>query len=250
MMYATKKIFPQALIGLSLAATSVSVCAHSGAGAVMGNINIDSSLLGYSDIMYAEGDYLVPHMTLYNNSGTTWAGVTVSIETWDPYAMVFAPSPFGDAISFGQYTTTGDADWATQGGPAGLHVKLNGIYQCNGVDATGYCTGNVTGQVSNPDSWSWTRSLSPDTYTVTLDTALLAILPGQNLHIGGYEIEYGSQTENFRLRFDVAEVAAVPLPASLWLFASGLLSLLGSARRPFASAGRNLSYSIAYFFNR
>lgn len=234
MKYAARKILPQALIGLSLAAASNGAFAHAGAGTVMGNVSIDSSLVGYSEIMYAEGDYLVPHMTLFNNSGTTWAGVTVTIETWDPYALIFAPSPFGDGISFGQYTTTGDADWATQGGAAGLHVKLNGIYQCNGVDATGYCTGDVTGQVSNPGSWSWTRSLSPDTYSVTLDTALLAILPGQNLHIGGYEIEYGSQTENFRLRFDVTEVAAVPLPAPVWLFASGVLGLFASARRKIA----------------
>lgn len=231
MKYAAKKILPQLLIGLSLAAASNGAFAHAGAGAVMGNINIDGSLVGYSDILYAEGDYLVPHMTLYNNSGVTWSGATVTIETWDPYASVYTPSPFGDAISFGQYTTTSAADWATQGGPAGLHVKLNGIYQCNGVDATDYCTGNVTGQVSNPGSWSWTRNLSPDTYTVTLDPAYLAILPGQNLHVGGYEIEYGSQTENFRLRFDVTALAPVPLPASVWLLTGGLAALGRFARR-------------------
>ena len=196
MKHAVGKIFSQMLIGLGLATASVGAFAHAGAGTVMGNVTIDSSLMGYSDILYAEGDYLVPHMTLYNNSGLTWTGVTVTIETWDPYALMFVDSPFNDAISFGQYTTTSDADWAIQGGPAGLHVKLDGIYQCNGVDATDYCTGNVTGQVSNPDSWSWTRSLDPDTYTVTMDPAYLAILPGHNLHVGGYEIEYGSQTEN------------------------------------------------------
>jgi hypothetical protein len=220
------------LVGLSLAATSTGAFAHAGANTVLGNINIDSSLVGYSDIWYAEGDYLVPHMTLYNNSGTIWSGVTVTIETWDPYALTFVDSPLNDAISFGQYTTTGDADWATQGGPAGLHVKLDGIYQCNGVDATSYCLGDgTTGQVSNPGSWSWTRSLDPDTYAVTLDPSKLVVLPGHNLHVGGYEIEYGSQTENFRLRFNVAEFTPVPLPASLWLFASGMLGVFGAARR-------------------
>lgn len=232
MKYAARKIFPPMLVGLSLAATSTAVFAHAGAGVVMGNINIDGSLLGYSDIMYAEGDYLVPHMTLYNNSGTAWSGVTVTIETWDPYALMFVDSPLNDGISFGQYTTTGDADWATQGGPAGLHVKLNGIYQCNGVDATGYCFGDgTTGQASNPGSWSWSRDLDPDAYIVTLDPAYLAILPGQNLHVGGYEIEYGSQTENFRLRFDVAAVSPVPLPASVWLLGSGMLAVCGVGKR-------------------
>ncbi|HEY9198861.1 MAG TPA: hypothetical protein VIR60_05790, partial [Gammaproteobacteria bacterium] len=75
------------------------------------------------------------------------------------------------------------------------------------------------------------RDLDPDIYTVTLDPAYLAILPGQNLHIGGYEVEYGSQTENFRFRFNVSEVSAVPLPAGLWLFASGLLALGGLGKR-------------------
>ena len=234
MKYAARKILPQLLIGSSLAMASTGAFAHAGAGTVMGNVSIGSSLVGYSDILYAEGDYLVPHMTLFNTSGLTWTGVTVTIETWDPYALMFVDSPLNDAISFGQYTTTSDADWAVQGGPAGLHVKLDGIYQCNGVDATGYCTGNVTGQVSNPNAWSWTRSLDPDTYSVTLDPAYLAILPGHNLHVGGYEIEYGSQTENFRLRFDVAAVAPVPLPAAAWMFGGGLLGVFATARRPLA----------------
>jgi hypothetical protein len=170
-------------------------------------------------------------MTLYNTSNKTWTGVTVTIETWDPYLQMFLASPINDAISFGQYTTADDADWATQGGAAGLHVKLNGIYQCNGVDATDYCTGDVNGQVFNPDSWTWSRNLDPDIYSILLDPSRLVALPGQNLHIGGYEIEYGSQTENFRLRFDATELAPVPVPAAVWLMVSGLVPMFGLTRR-------------------
>lgn len=213
-----------------LALCSNGAWAHAGAGTVLENITIGPSLTALGAELYAEGDYVVPHMTLYNASGQTWVGMKVEILSWNPYTLSYEPSPAGDAISFGQYTTTGDADWATQGGAAGLHVKLNGIYQCNGVDAASYCTG-VTGQVMNPDAWTWTRDLDPDTYTVLFDPDKLVALNGQNLHVGGYEIEYGAQTENFRLRFTA--ITAVP-EAENWamlLAGLGLVGFRASRRR-------------------
>lgn len=221
-----KHLSQTALAGL-LAALCNGAWAHAGAGTILENITIDSSLTALGQILYAEGDYLVPHMTLYNQSGQTWVGMKVEILTWNPYSSEYELSPSGDGVSFGEYTTTSEADWATQGGVAGLHVKLNGIYQCNGVDAASYCTG-VTGQVMNPDSWTWTRDLNPDTYTVMFDPSKLVALNGQNLHIGGYEIEYGSQTENFRLQFTA--ITAVP-EASTWTQMAAGLALTGAMIR-------------------
>lgn len=219
-----KQILLQTALAGLLAALCNGAWAHAGAGTVLENININSSLTALGQELYAGGDYVVPHMTLYNQSGQTWAGMKVEILTWDPYSSAYVPSPAGDGISFGQFTTTSDADWALQGGAAGLHVKLNGIYQCNGVDAASYCTG-TTGQVMNPGSWTWTRDLNPDTYTVMFDPSKLSVLNGQNLHIGGYEIEYGSQTENFRLRFTA--ITAVP-EASTWAQMAAGLALTGA----------------------
>ena len=218
-----KHLAQTALTGL-LAVLCNGAWAHAGAGTVLENITIGSSLTALGQELYAEGDYLVPHMTLYNQSGQTWIGMKVEILTWDPYSLAYVPSPSGDGVSFGESTTVSAADWATQGGAAGLHVKLNGIYQCNGVDATGYCTGTVNGQVSNPGSWSWTRDLNPDTYTVMFDPSKLVALNGQNLHVGGYEIEYGSQTDNFRMRFTA--ITAVP-EADNWAMMLAGLGMLG-----------------------
>jgi hypothetical protein len=217
----------QAALASLLAVLGEGAWAHAGAGTVLENITIGPSLTALGEVLYADGDYLVPHMTLYNQSGQTWIGMQVEILTWNPNSSAYENSPAGDAISFGQYTTSSAADWATQGGAAGLHVKLNGIYQCNGVDAASTCTGN-TGQVMNPGSWSWTRDLNPDTYTVMFDPNKLVALDGQNLHIGGYEIEYGSQTENFRLRFTA--ITAVP-EADAWALMLAGLGLVGWVAR-------------------
>ncbi len=98
------------------------------------------------------------------------------------------------------------------------------------MDATSYCLGDgVNGQVSNAGSCNLTRELNPDTYTVNFDPSKLLIQSGQNLHIGGYEIEYGSQSSNFGLRFTA--LAAEP-EADTWAMLLADLGLVGiSARR-------------------
>jgi hypothetical protein len=205
-----------------LATISNGVWAHGDSGIVTETITIGESLTALGQVLYAEGDELVPHMTLVNNSGETWIGMQVEILAWNPYTLAYEPSPAGDGVSYN--AALNDALWATQGGEAGLHVRLNGVYQCNGVDAASYCTGDVTGQVSNPDSWTWTRSPDSDTYTVMFDPSKLVALDGQSLHVGGYEIEYGSQTENFRLNFTA--ITAVP-EADTWAMLLAGLGMVG-----------------------
>lgn len=70
--------------------------------------------------------------------------------------------------------------------------------------------------------------LNPDTYTVMFDPTKLVALDGQHLHLGGYEIEYGSQTENFRLRFTA--ITAVP-EADGWVLMLAGLGLVSWATR-------------------
>lgn len=203
--------------------------AHAGAGTLPLNISIGPSLVTEYLSIPPEGDFIVPHVNIDNVSGVAWQGMVVQILTWNEFTSQYEVSPAGDGISFGEFTTTSDADWATQGGAAGVHVKLNGIYQCNGVDATSYCLGDgINGQVSNPGSWTWTRQLNPDTYTVSFDPSKLLIQPGQNLHVGGYEIEYGSQSNLWGLRFTA--IAAVP-EADTWGQMLAGLALLGMVLR-------------------
>jgi hypothetical protein len=194
------------------------------------NISIGSSLVTEYLSIPPEGDYIVPHVNIDNVSGVAWQGMIVEILTWNEYTSQYEVSPAGDGISFGEFTTSSAADWATQGGDAGVHVKLNGVYQCNGVDATSYCLGDgVNGQVSNPDSWTWSRELDPDTYTLSFDPSKLLIQTGQNLHVGGYEIEYGSQSNIWGLRFTA--VAVVP-EADTWAMLLAGLGMVGlSVRR-------------------
>ncbi len=212
-----------------LMAASGGVMAHSGAGMLPLNLSIGPSMVAEYLSIPPEGDYLLPHVNIDNISGVAWQGMIIQILTWNEFTSRYELSPAGDGVSFGESTTTGDADWATQGGAAGLHVKLNGIYQCNGVDATSYCLGDgVTGQISNPGSWTWTRELNPDTYTVSFDPDKLLVQSGQNLHVGGYEIEYGSQSSIWGLRFTA--IAAVP-EASTWAQMAAGLALTGGMVR-------------------
>lgn len=209
----------------SLMMASGGVWAHSGAGMLPLNISIGPSMVTEYLSIPPEGDYLVPHVNIDNTSGVAWQGMIVQILTWNEFTSQYELSPAGDGVSFGEFTTTSAADWATQGGVAGVHVKLNGVYQCNGVDATSYCLGDgVNGQVSNPGSWTWSRELNPDTYTLSFDPSKLLIQSGQNLHVGGYEIEYGSQASNFGLRFTA--IAAVP-EADTWTMLLAGLGLVG-----------------------
>ena len=222
----------------SLMMASNGAMAHAGAGMLPLNLSIGPSLVTEYLSIPPEGDYLVPHVNIDNISGVAWQGMIVQILTWNEYTSQYELSPSGDGVSFGEFTTTGDADWATQGGAAGVHVKINGIYQCNGIDATSYCLGDgVNGQVSNPGSWTWSRELNPDTYTLSFDPSKLLAQPGQNLHVGGYEIEYGSQSNIWGLRFTA--IAAVP-EASTWAQMAAGLALTGvmvrSRRRKDAAA--------------
>lgn len=218
------------LCAATLMLASGGTWAHSGASTLPLNLSIGDSLVTEYLSIPPEGDFIVPHVNIDNVSGVAWQGMIVEILTWNEFTNQYVVSPSGDGISFGESTTTSAADWATQGGVAGVHVKLNGVYQCNGVDATSYCLGDgVNGQVSNADSWSWSRDLNPDTYTLSFDPSKLLIQSGQNLHIGGYEIEYGSQSSNWGLRFTA--VAAVP-EADTWAMLLAGLGMVGlSVRR-------------------
>lgn len=76
--------------------------------------------------------------------------------------------------------------------------------------------GNIATQADGPFSFSGT--LSAGTYTLMIDA--LAFVDGSQYATSGF---------NYDLQ--LTAVSAVPLPAAAWLFGSGLIGLIGFARR-------------------
>ena len=78
--------------------------------------------------------------------------------------------------------------------------------------------------------------VTPETYYImelTTDNGSFGI--GVNTYDRGQRLEPGIQRDYFDLNFitysDDAFVSAVPVPAAVWLFGSGLIGLIGVARR-------------------
>ncbi len=55
-------------------------------------------------------------------------------------------------------------------------------------------------------------------------------MTGDSIFVGGSGV-YAGGTNSFNVSLTLAPVSAVPVPAAAWLFGSGLLGLLGAARR-------------------
>lgn len=140
-------------------------------------------------------------------TGDTW-DVTGDDGTyiWDGSTLVFTTQTPSGA----DFNIAGYFDWVGSGGQSGREL-FSGTYFS---DDTLLFTGN---QLINPVSillGNYAASVSPDGNTITGDWDS-GVVPGSGIP--------GD--------FMAVRSSAVPLPAAVWLFGSGLLGLVGVARR-------------------
>lgn len=162
---------------------------------VMQNTVIGSGLESYGAVFNdTETDLFTFHTNHTNASGVAWNGMTVTLEEWNGGA--FQPST--DGSNPDMYASAVYAP----------HVRINGETQMMGW------------------SLSWSPTLDQAVFTLTG----FVVNPGDILHVGGIEVINPGSMTDWRLHFE-ASVAPVPLPAALPLFVTGLLGLVGLARK-------------------
>ncbi len=116
---------------------------------------------------------------------------------------------------------------------------------CGGADVFGVSCGTINGWVDNSFGASWDNNLDSFAFLSTEDTP-----NGRNTLIGNVHIHNGNVLAMFDDSWTIADldsaigpygvdlmlyndagVSAVPVPAAVWLFGSGLFALTGIARR-------------------
>ncbi len=156
---------------------------------------------------------------------------------------VFAATVDGSLIGGGAYTTTGGVNLADA-----TSLSLGTVYTNGG-------TGDVEGTVNilTPTGTGGTLSLNKFTpvtnffsvggWTLGVDTLTIVDQTAGTLNLSGLGVLTGhgfdatdvnwsfssSSTTSFSMT--VSSVSPVPVPAAAWLFGSGLLGLVGIARR-------------------
>ena len=139
----------------------------------------------------------------------------------------------------------GYSDWRL---PATLQPDASCGSQLGGVSYGNYCTGSEMGHlyytelggvavqaigVTHNANYSLFQNVQSSTYWSGTDTApALAWLFGT--HVGAQYVGNKAATV-FALAVRPGDVAAVPVPAAAWLLGSGLLGLIGVARRQLIS---------------
>ncbi len=247
---------------LALAMGSASTSAAAAAVIVDGYIGADNN--GHGDVIGSDANFQINSMTTALN-GTV---LTVSIDTAfaGKGGMLFPGLSNGDGIGYGDLFLS--SSWAPNGTSAdqyindnaatgtvwsyglslnnrfasGQHAGTSALYSLNSGDnaadilmSDDFMTGGVfrngqevavdrNGQVTgltNNSSWA----VNASTVDFTIDLAGTSLLNGSEI-----ALHWGFTCQNDVIE-GVMPVSAVPVPAAAWLFGSGLIGLVGVARR-------------------
>ncbi len=192
-------------------------------GDIEGNPPSDATYVGDDGILSSPG-------------GTVWNSVPDYVNTTgllDEFGnptgvgVIWTGTNFGPAIDPAATNSLQDSGtWGSGFDITGLNPNLT-------YDLSIYAMMNAGGRVTDAvsSSWDFWTTAGPPTYAmpgvIGQDYALYTGLVPFDLGMG----VYGIRLSNFDGAVTGFQIRAVPLPAAVWLFGSGLLGLLGLSRR-------------------
>ena len=203
----------------------------------------------YSDQVFNEDDWTLTTQTLGGGGSVSLFQVT-SGGNPDEYRRIENTVNNGPGGVWGFHMRNGAVyDPSTQGAIVSLD------YHEDSIMFSGFGQGHATGAAllqdgiyyrssrlpSNQSTWTSQSllSLTPDTFSSVLDSSArpdfsvnggpitLGFFRANSTEGGGYVIDAG--IDNWSITINSAN--AVPVPAAIWLFGAGLISLIGIARR-------------------
>jgi hypothetical protein len=131
----------------------------------------------------------------------------------------------GSVVSLGNFQLTGSGDVTV---PAGDVIFTLAIQQTNPTTGTGTTAGSISGTVqTGPDfsSLIWT----PNSQVVTIDGTTYRLIYDNIGPAAG--VGYAIGVNNQANPTSIQAIVATPEPASMTLLATGLVGILGAARR-------------------
>ncbi len=158
--------------------------------------------------------------------GSTIDGATFSYDFGGPSIMV---DNYFTTTSADNYLGTNDGSGAFYGGDS-LTLTFD-----HGMRAIGMYV--ISADIIMADDFTITTSAGQTVSNVT--TADVSLIDGDAFFIGLIEddaslafnsISFSSMSGDYLFNIDDVTVSAIPVPAAIWLFGTGLLSLLGVAR--------------------
>ena len=210
----------------------------------------NSSYPYYGDTTWGYGMRTQISGSLQINTNTGYGTATVNpFEFYDGGPMVisdFELQGIGGGLLIGNMNANWKSTWAVQIvlDASGLFSEIPTYSPGDTYDATtcaisGACTIPASNDISNSQYSIGPALISTTSFNTTgqtgYGTTLSQLSLGADDGIGGSPQDNGP-FEDFNFNIDMTsisftDVAAVPVPAAIWLFGSGLIGLVGFARR-------------------
>lgn len=183
-------------------------------GATMGlSVAATSHAASLSSMVITSGTFQMGVFTPVANVITSFSGA-------DLIAGAIAPT-FNTAVSHTAAQASSPIAWDFNGG--GTFVNSFTTAASSG-DETG---GVMTGTINVTDNWNTTNFAQGGAFTGTGDGSNFTI-NWTSLIVGG---PFNGQVGTYNVTGTYTTAAAVPVPAAAWLMGSGLMGLVGVARR-------------------
>ncbi len=192
-------------------------------GDIEGNPPTDATYSGDDGILSSPGGIVwnsVPHFT--NSPGLR-----------DEFGNPTGIGVSWTGLNFGPTTDSSATNSLQDSGTWGSGFDIIGLNPGLSYDLAIYATENSGGRVTDAvsSSWEFWTIAGPPTYTMpgvagqdyALYTGMIPFDLGEGI--------YGIQLSNFDGAVTGFQISAVPVPAAIWLFGSGLLGIIGLYKR-------------------
>ncbi|VAW51286.1 hypothetical protein MNBD_GAMMA06-1887 [hydrothermal vent metagenome] len=203
-----------------------------------------------SDNSYEEGDYYIvanngDSISDFSPSGVLFDGYSFPVR-YDAFGQPIINSTFGSGGGFIEANIYNDDHSFLGSGDAGAEV-LDPLNELSLIQIDGDAVVDFSFSITTPHTYTLTGNTSVNDFgsvSIFFDSIFLSetdtsfSLSG-TLAAGNYSFlaeamaildSPGNASANYDFDLQLYEIAAVPVPAAAWLFASGLIGLIGISR--------------------